>query len=171
MIMVRLKIEKQNRCKNVRQGFVSFLGIHFSPESPWIQNHIAHCPRCQRRLAAIGRVNMALSFLKSQSHSLDLLMRANTQTINVLKHSLREVPKAQKLKVAKPEPKLSQKLIWCFQPSMNIAACFLILVLIKSGVFTSIDKFQTQGRKAYKQYYTNQVGEEIADELFPNDLI
>lgn len=168
--MVWLKIEKQNKCKSVRKGFISFLGIHFSPETPWIQNHIAHCPRCQNRLAAVGRVNVALSFLKSQSHGLDLLMRANTQTINVLKHSLREVPKAQKLKIAKPELKLSQKLIWSLQPSMNIAACFLILVLIKCGLFSSIDKFQTQGRRAYKQYYTNQVGEEIAEDLFPGDF-
>ena len=99
-----------------------------------------------------------------------LFFTLQLQTINVLKHSLREVPKAQKLKTAKPELKLSQKLIWSLQPSMNIAACFLILVLMKCGLFSSIDKFQDQGRKAYKQYYANQVGEEIADELFPNDL-
>ncbi|MBN2591711.1 MAG: hypothetical protein JXA96_17730 [Sedimentisphaerales bacterium] len=168
--MVRLKIEKQNICKNVRKGFVSFLGIQFSPETPWIRNHIANCPRCQNRLASIGKVKLALSFIKSQSHGLDLLMRANTQTINVLKHSLREVPKAQKLKTAKPELKLSQKLIWCLQPSMNIAACLLILLLMKCGLFSSIDKFQTQGRKTYKQYYANQVGEEIAEDLFPSDI-
>ena len=111
-----------------------------------------------------------MTFIKSQSHSLDLLKRANTQAINVLKHGLREVPKAQKLKKVNPEPKLTQKLAWSFQPSFNIAACFLILVLIKCGVFSSMDKFQTTGKKAYKQYYANQVGEEIADDIFPSDF-
>ena len=168
--MRRLKIENQNQCKKIRNRFISFLGNHFSADAPWVQKHVAHCTRCQNRLANIGRVNLALSFIKSQSHNLDLLMRANTQTIKVLKQSLREVPKAQKLKHANPEPKFTQKLVWCLQPSMNIAACLLILVLMKCGLFSSIDKFQNQGRRAYKQYYANQVGEDIADELFPNDL-
>ena len=171
--MARLQIKKDgkhNKCKTIRKGLLSFLANHFSIESPWVQNHIAHCTKCQKRLASVGRVNLALSFIKSQSHGLDLLMRANTQTINVLKHGLRKAPKAQELKKAKPELKLSQKLICCFQPSMNIAACFLILILMKCGLFSSIDKFQTQGRKACKQYYASQIGEEIAEDLFPDDF-
>lgn len=171
MAWLKLKKEKkQNQCKKIRQGFISFLGSYFSADAPWVQKHIAQCPRCRNRLAALGRVNLALSFIKSQSHNLDLLMRANTQTINVLKHSLREVPKAQKLKTANPEPKLTRKLIWCFQPSMNLAACILVLVLMKVGIFSSMDKFQAQGKKAYKQFYINQLGEEIADDVFPGDF-
>jgi hypothetical protein len=171
--MMRLKIKnetKANQCKKIKKGIFSFFERHFSADAPWVQNHIAKCPRCQKRLAAIGRVNLALSFIKSQSHKLDLLQRANTQAINVLKHSLREMPKAQKLKTANPEPKLTQKIFWCLQPSMNLAACLLILFLMKCGIFSSMNKFQSQGKKAYKQYYVNQVGEDMAEDFFPSDF-
>jgi len=166
----KTKESRSNQCRKNRQRFVSFLSSHFSVDSPWVQNHIAHCPKCQSRLAAIGRVNLALSLIKSQSHNLDLLMRANTQTINVLKHGLREAPKAQELKSIKPEPKLAKRVFWCVQPSLNVAACFLILFLLKCGIFTSMDKLQTNGKKAYKQYYASQLGEDMAEELFPSDL-
>ena len=183
IIMARLKInelsiihnhindKKPVKCKKVRQRFMSFLSKYISTDASWLQKHISECPRCQKRMAAIGRVNLALSFIKSQSHNLDLLMRANTQTINVLQHSVREVPKAIKLKNALPRPGFSQKLIQCLQPSINMAACILILFLMKSGIFSSIDEFQTQGKKAYKQYYVNRLGEEIADDIFPTDLM
>lgn len=162
--------DNTEKCRKIRQGLNSFLGKFISADAPWIQRHIAQCPRCQKRLMAISRVNLALSFIKSQSHSLDLLMRANTQTISVLKHSLQEVPKAQKLKEMYPEQKLTQKLVWCFQPSVNIAACILILFLMKVGIFSSMDNFQTQGKKAYKQYYVSRIGEEMADDIFPGDI-
>ena len=123
IIMARLKINKLNnihnhikdkmpdKCKKIRQRFITFLSRYISADALWLQGHISECPRCQKRLAALGRVNLAMSFIKSQSHNIDLLMRANTQTINVLQHSLREVPKAQKLKSVRPEPGFTQKIV------------------------------------------------------------
>ena len=93
-------------------------------------------------------------------------MRANAQAIGVLKHSLREAPKARKLKVMQPEPKLLERWSKYKHSAANAAACIAILFLMKTGVFSSMDKFQTEGQKAIRQYYAAQVGQDLADELF-----
>jgi len=141
----------------------------FDFNTDWMQNHIANCPRCQRRLSLAGKVNLALSVMKSQPHTLDLLMRANTQAISVLKHSLREAPKAQKLRTMLPEPKLLERWGKYGQSVANLAACIAVLLLMKIGVFSSMDAFQTQGQKVIRQYYTGQVGKDLADEVFAKD--
>lgn len=139
------------------------------PEANWLNEHIIHCPKCQQRLISSGRVNLALSFMKSQPHGLDLLMRANTQAINVLKHSLRNEPKALKLETKLPEPKLLEKCSKYGHYLANLAACIVILLLMKIGVFSSMDQFQNQGQRVMKQYYAKQVGEDLANEVFPKD--
>ena len=155
----------KERCRSIRAWLYKAVSGCVSLNADWVQNHIANCPRCQRRLSSVGKVNLALSIIKSQPHNLDLLMRANAQAIGVLKHSLRNAPKAQKLKTVLPEPKLLERFGKYKSSIANTAACILILFLMKAGVFSSMDKFQTEGQKIVKQYYTNQVGEELADEI------
>jgi len=157
-----------NKCRKIRDSLRTAIRSHFGLKANWIQNHIASCPRCQRRFASIGKVNLALSLVKSQSHKLDLLMRANTQAIGVLKHSLREAPKAQKIKIMQSEPKLLEKCSVYKHSAANIAACITILLLVKIGVFSSMDKFQTHGQKVVRQYYVNHVGEDLTNDLFPS---
>lgn len=157
-----------NRCKQIRSWLLKAITSRFGPDADWIQNHIVNCPRCQRRLAAVGKVNLALSAIKSQPHKLDLLTRANTQAIGVLKHSLRQAPKAHKLRAMLPEPKLLERASQYKHPVANIAACITILLLMKIGIFSSMEKFQTQGQKAIRQYYVSQVGEDLANEVFSN---
>lgn len=142
-----------------------FAVLRRTGNADWVQNHIAGCPRCQRRFAAIGKVNLALSAVKSQSHNLDLLMRANTQAIGVLKHSLRQTLKAQRLKTILPEPKKMERWGKYTHSAANVAACIAILLLMKIGIFSSMDKFQTEGQKAIKQYYAAHIGKDMADEL------
>ncbi len=162
-------INSNNRCKQIRAWLHRAIGSRFSLNADWVQNHTANCPRCQRRFAAIGKVHLALSAMKSQPHNLYLLMRANTQTINVLKHSLRQVPKAQKLKTMLPEPKQLEKWSKYTRSIASVAACIAILVLMKVGIFSSMDKFQTKGQKIIKQYYAGHVGNDLANELFQKD--
>jgi len=159
-----------NKCKQIRAWLHKAIGSRFCLGADWIQNHIAECPRCQRRLSAIGKVNLGLSIIKSQPHKLDLLMRANTQAIGVLRHSLRQVPKAQKLKVCLPEPNLLERWGKYGHTAANVAACIAILLLMKIGVFSSMDKFQTEGKKIIKQYYASHIGKDLTDEIFPNDM-
>jgi hypothetical protein len=154
------------KCRRIRGWLHKAIISRFHVDADWVQNHIANCPRCNRRLVNVGKVNLALSAMKSQPHKLDLLMRANTQAIGVLKHSLREATKARKLRAKLPEPKLFEKCGKYAHSAANVAACITILLLMKIGVFSSMDKFQTQGQKAVEQYYASQVGEDLADEIF-----
>ena len=96
-------------------------------------------------------------------------MRANTQAIAVLKHSLQREPKVQKLERKLPEPKLLERCSQYGHSAANLAACILILFLMKIGVFSSMNNLHTQGQKVIKQYYVNQVGADLADEIFAKD--
>ena len=162
-----METKKANkRCRIIRAWLYKAVSSHIGLNADWVQNHIVNCPRCQWRLASVGKVNLALSIIKSQPHNLDLLMRANAQAIGVLKHSLRNAPKAQKLKTMLPEPKLLERCGKYKHSLANTAACIAILLLMKISVFSSMDKFQTQGQKVVEQYYASQVGEELANEIF-----
>ena len=158
-----------NQCKRIRIWLYEAMSRRFGPEASWLHNHIMCCPRCQHRLVSCGKVDIALSFIKSQPHGLDLLMRANTQAIAVLKLSLRREPKAQKLERKLPEPKLLERCGHYGHSVVNLAACILILLLMKIGVFSSMNNLQTQGQKVIKQYYVKQVGADLADEIFAKD--
>jgi hypothetical protein len=105
--------------------------------------------------------------MKAQPHGLDLLTRANQQTIAVLNHSLREEPKAQKLKTKRPEPKPLEKYRRYGFSFGSLAACLAILILMKIGVFSSMDTVQVKGRRVMKQYYARNVGQDLADDVFP----
>lgn len=144
----------------------SFAGPNLSPQADWVQHHAAACPRCQRRLAAFGKVDLALSTIKSQPHKLDLLMRANSQAAQTLKRSLREAPKAMQLKTVLPEPKILERCARYRYSVANVAACIAILLLIKIGVFSSMERFQTRGSRLVQQYYSAQLGQDMADEVF-----
>jgi hypothetical protein len=121
------KIETNNKCRQIRKWLYITFSRHFGPEANCLNNHIIHCPRCQRRLISCSKVNLALSFIKSQPHNLDLLMRANAQAVAVLKHTLREEPKAQELKRKLPEPKLLERCgKYGFNPVAYENRCFLL---------------------------------------------
>jgi len=158
-----------NNCKQIRNWLYKAIENCFSLNADWVQNHIANCPKCQRRFVTIGKVNLALSAIKSQPHNLDLLMRANTQAICVLKHSLRQTPKAQKLKTILPQPKKLERWGKYTHSVANVAACIAILLLMKIGVFSSVDKLQAEGQKVIEQYYAAHVDNDLVDELFQKD--
>lgn len=156
----------KNKCRSIRGRLQKAIAARVNLDSGYLAEHIATCPRCQKRLGNFGRVNLAMTLLKSQPHRLDLLTRANTQAINVLKHSLRESPKAELLKVAKPDISIFEKCRRRAQPALNLAACIMIVALFKAGIFTSIESSQKNGRTAARNYYAMRVGSEMADDIF-----
>ncbi len=162
--MLRAKVG--NKCRRIRALLNATVSRRFGPDAGWLQDHVARCPRCRRRLVSRGKVNLAISFLKTQPHGLDLLMRANTQAIRVLKHSLRSEPQAQKLRKKLPEPKPLEVFGKYGHTAANTAACLAILLLMKIGVLSSMDQFHSEGRKTIRQYYTTQVGADLADDVF-----
>ena len=155
-----------NPCRRIRQRLADSMLRRLGPEAPWVQRHVAHCPRCQKRLAALGKVDLALSIIKAQPQRLDLLMRANSAAARMLNHDARETAEAKELEQAKPEPGLIELCGRYRNPITNVAACVAILFLTKAGIFSSFDKVRTQGEAALKQYYTTQAGEDVARELF-----
>lgn len=159
----------KNKCRRIREWLHTTISRSFGPEAIWLNEHIKHCPRCQQRLIYYSKVNLALSFMKSQPHEIDLLMRANTQTIAVLKHSLRREPKAHELEKKLPEPKMLERFSKYGHSIANLAACIVILLLMKTGVFSSMGQFHNQGEKVMKQYYARQAGEDLAEEVFPDN--
>jgi anti-sigma factor RsiW len=161
-----IKVNIKNKCSQTRNALAKAVAKHLSFNSGWLQEHIANCPRCQQRLSRVGRVSVALSLLKSQPHALDLLKRANAQAINVLKHGLREAPKAEKLREIRPEPKWFVRYSRVVQPVANAAACILILVLLKLGVFSSMDNIQRHGNSAVKHYYSRHLDQGTVNDIF-----
>ena len=97
-------------------------------------------------------------------------MCANSQAIGVLKHSLRSAQEAKKLKKIKPEPSRLHKFNRYSSSVLNLAACVTVLFLTKIGVFSSMNTFQTQGQKVIQKYYANRIGNDLADEIFPEDI-
>ncbi|MHC4740135.1 MAG: hypothetical protein ACYS9Y_14595 [Planctomycetota bacterium] len=156
----------KNNCTTIRAWLFKLINSRIGLNADWVRNHIADCPRCRKRLALVGKVELALSVIKSQPHSLDLLMRANAQAIGVLKHSLRNAPKAQKLKAILPEPKLLETCGKYKHSLANAVACLALLFLMKIGIFSSMEKFQNQGSRTVKNYYATHVGQEMADDIF-----
>ncbi len=150
----------------VRERLADSAHHRLGPAAPWVQRHVATCPRCQRRLAAFGKVDVALSLIKSQPHRLDLLMRANTAAIHMLSRQLREAPEAGELKEARPESSLVERYARYQGTVTSVAACLAILLLTKAGIFTTLDKARTRGEAAMKQYYVNRAGEDLTGEIF-----
>jgi hypothetical protein len=153
-------------CRQLRNRVLRLLADSFSPDRRWIQNHIANCPHCQRRLARLGNVELAISLLKSQPHNLDLLMRANTQAIGVLKHCLRTTAKAEHLRNIRPDMSIIERCSRYKRSFANVAACIVIAILMKSGTFSSAKMFESKGQKAMEHYYTCNAGEDIASDIF-----
>lgn len=146
-------------------GMICRSGIDL--ETPWVQRHIAACPRCQRRFSALNRVNLALALMKSQAHDKDLLGQANSGTIAVLQRDLRETSKAQTLREALPNMTIRDRIRLSHHAISHVAACIALLLLSKTGVFSTIKHSQAAGQKAVRQLYTSHLDADTADEVFP----
>ena len=157
---------KNNHCRTTRQRLADAVGNHLHITSPWIQSHLASCPHCRRRLSGFSKAALALSLLKSEPHQVTLLSRANAQAIGVLRRSLRDVPHAEKLRHVKPEPSFIQRCRRYSQSFLHAAACIGIMILIRTGVFASMEKFHSKGTDTMRQYYAHHLGDELSDEIF-----
>jgi len=164
--MKPLFLSKKHNCKTIRQWIGDILNSHLSIHSDWVRAHIVNCPRCQQRLTGFNRVALGLHLIKTQIHHKDLLKNANQQTLMVLHQSVRQLPQAQKLRQKQPRPKFWSRMTKYTKSISHAAACFAILLLMKFGIFTGMEKFQSEGQKAVHQYYVNNIGEDLTDDIF-----
>lgn len=153
-------------CKRIRRWLTASLCRRLGPEAVWVRRHAAACPKCRKRIATVSTVELALSIVKSQPHQLDLLKRANTHAIGMLKRSLREAPQSRALEDARPEPSFIERSGRYRHHLANLAACLAIVLLTRTGLFSSLDRMSTRGEKLMRQYYAHQVGEDLAQEVF-----
>lgn len=153
-------------CRRLRDILNRVVNNRLGRDAGWIQNHVAGCPRCRSRLLAAGRVNIALSLVKSEPQRADLLMRANAGAIGSLMHSLRSAPEARNLEALLPGPKLPERCRKYAGAGANLAACATVLLLMKVGVFSSMGRFQNGSRHVIRQYYSSQMGDELAKDVF-----
>jgi len=152
---------KISRCRRLRERLSDFAAKYAGWESKWVQDHVAQCPRCQKRFGAIGKVELGLSLLKTEPHGLDLLAKANTKAVGVLKHSLRNSVPAERLRIARVEPGRLEVIAKYGRSVIGTAACFAILILLKVGIFSAMDNIEQQGEKAIAQYYSEHTGQDI----------
>ncbi|MCF7954895.1 MAG: hypothetical protein K9M75_03740 [Phycisphaerae bacterium] len=155
-----------NKCRQIRDDMQKSILGRIGADKGWLAEHIANCPKCQSRIAGIGKVDLALSLVKSQPHKIDLLMRANAQALKMLKHSLRDCPKADKLRATCSRPNWIIRNHGIISSITSTAACFAILLLLKCGIFTSMETSQKQGKQAVKHYYAKHLDQDTMNDIF-----
>ncbi len=162
------KTERYNSCKQIRSG----LGIWARLKESVLEHlagHVATCPRCQKRLALTNRVELAMSLLKSQPHNFDLLAKANTKAIGVLKHSLRDMPQSENLRHSRPRPHWIERKRPTIEKWFNVAACLFIVAMIRMGVTSSLTDVKGRGQRAVHNYYARNLDSQMFNEIFPDD--
>lgn len=134
--------------------------------------HIAACPRCQKRLAATGRVELALCLMRMQPHTMELLSQANTAALKYLKRSLRETPCADRLRTAVREPGRMEKAAPMLERLMNVAACLFVVLMIRVGLTHKMMEIQEQGTRIMEKYYARNLDPQLYEDVFgqPPDL-
>lgn len=155
----------KKRCRPVRDQLASAVGDAGGQMAGWLGRHVAGCPKCQRRMQGLAKVDLAFSLLKAQPHPLDLVMRANNKAVAMLKRPVRQTTQAQAIRYMLPKPTLSQKLRKYCQPVASAAACLLAVVLLRAGLNSSIDRFRQDSEQAFRQYYARHLDQETLDDL------
>jgi len=134
-----------------------------------LSDHIAECPRCQRRLAMVNCVELGLTLIKTQPLKIGLLSLANNRALDVLKHSLRYAPKSTILRNAKSDTNRLEKMRPGLERVLNAAACVFVVLMIKTGVSNSLLDYKEQGEAVIHNYYARNLDNQMFDEIFPTD--
>ncbi|MCF7957608.1 MAG: hypothetical protein K9M57_04075 [Phycisphaerae bacterium] len=158
---------QKNKCRQTREWLSESVDHPPQGKSGWLIGHIAQCPRCQKRMSGYARISLGLSLMKSQPHDINLMSNANQQAIKYLKRNLRDVPKANELKHAKPKNNPLNCIRTYSQAIVNAAACVTILFLMKIGVYSTFDKVQTKGQNIVMTQYDKHLGD---DSTFTDNL-
>jgi hypothetical protein len=108
-----------------------------------------------------------MSYIQTQPHRPDILMRANAQSIGMQKRCLRQRPGARQLKTILPVPKLPERCGKYGYFAENLAVCIANLLIIRFGVSSFMDTFHSEAQKVIEQYHIRQMGHDIAYKLFP----
>jgi hypothetical protein len=159
----------KNQCRllrNKRQGLTLAFKTRVLQR---LNEHVAECPKCQKRLSMVNRVEVALMLMKSEPYKMGLLARANNKALDTLKHSLRFAPESTLLRQAKSDTNRIEKTRPFIEKALNIAACLFVFVMIKSGVSHSLLDYREQGENVIHNYYANNLDSQMLEDIFPTD--
>ena len=159
----------KNKCRSARNercGAIRSVKMRLLER---LSDHVAECPRCQRRLAVVNRVELGLTLMNTQPLEIGLLSRANNQALGVLKHSLRYAPKSAFLRNAKSDTHRLEKIRPGLERALNAAACVFVVLMIKTGVSNSLLDYKEQGEAVIHNYYARNLDGQMFDEIFPID--
>ena len=151
-------------CGQIRRRLAEALGSPLTIGAGWARRHLADCPECRRRALGSARLRVALLLMKTQPHRADLLSMANRQAIGVLKHGLRGLPKARALGQTVPRPSLRKSLDKYARPMVHAAACLIVLLLVRTGVFSAMMRVEHEGREVAQRYYARHLGEQSPED-------
>lgn len=163
-----MKPLNKNSCKTWKERLISAVLQERRRDriSHWLMDHAAECPHCRRRLKGVGRMELAMMMLKNQPHRMDLLTRANIQTIGMLKHDARECSHAEHLRHLFPQPTFWSRMGRFSHSVQAAAACLLVMVLLRMGIFHSMESARDEGRQAMRNYYARNLDEQTLRDLF-----
>jgi hypothetical protein len=111
-------------------------------------------------------VELALQMILSQPHSLSLLQEANEAALSVLRRQERHSPKAEALRQATVQPDWTARHTRRLEKLVGVAACLMVICLIKIGVFSSLKDIHDDGQTAMHNYYARNLDPEMMGELF-----
>jgi hypothetical protein len=158
-----------NQCRRMRKSRSGLWGMLKSRMLERLNDHVAGCPRCQRRLAMVNRVEVALMLMKAEPYQMGLLARANNKALDVLTHSLRFAPKSDLLRQAKSDTHRIEKVRPILEKMLNVAACLFVVIMIKTGISHSLSDYKEQGEAVIHNYYARNLDSQMFDEIFPID--
>jgi anti-sigma factor RsiW len=118
-----------------------------------LQRHIEQCPRCQRRVGRYARVGLAMQLIRSQPHSMSLLLQANRRTMAFLQRNVRELPAALRLQTQLPRASLWMRVTNVTQSTLSAAACLLVLLAARTSILSSIDKAEQGSAQTAKHLH------------------
>ena len=139
------------RCAGLR-GYLADLLIDRMDLGGRLMRHIEQCPRCQARARQYARVGLAMRLVKSQPHSMGLLLEANRRTIALFQRDVRELPKACALRTQLPARPLRSRLAAFSQALASAAACLVVLLVARTGILSSMDRLHADGKGAAEAY-------------------
>jgi hypothetical protein len=154
-----------NHCGQNRGFYTGLFKRLIAKAAFGLDDHVLNCPRCQRRLGLLNRVESAIMLLQSEVHSSGLLAAANSKALRHLTHDLRFDPKAEDLRTVEPKPNWLEQKRPLIEKVMSVAACAAVMILFKTGLFSTIQKFQAESQDAMHHYYASRLDEKTADEL------
>jgi hypothetical protein len=160
---------QNNQCCRKQEAKIGFWYRLKSRLTQQLNDHVALCPRCQQRLAAFHRVELALTLVNTQPLNAGLLAQANNKTLNILKHSLRFAPKSATLRTAKSDIGRLEKIRPGLERVLNVAACVFVILMIKTGVSDSLLDYKEQGEAVIHNYYARNLDSQLLNEIFPTN--